>query len=143
MSFFNYDVLCFSETHLDVNISTEESLLIQNYDSPYRKDRSNYGGGLLVYINSNLVHERVYKLEQFWDECIWFKIKQKSSIYLIVLFYSPRTSDRNFFERLNQNLEKATELTKNVIVLGDLNEDLLLANNYNLKTLCLLIRCKM
>ena len=54
-------------------------------------------------------------------------------MYLIGLFYSPRTIGRNFFERLNQNLEKATELPKNVIVLGDLNEDLLLANNYNLK----------
>ena len=110
--FLDYGVLCFTETHLDVNISTEESLLIQNYDSPYRKDRTNHGGGLLVCINGNLVHERVYELEQFWDECIWFKIKQKSSMRLIGLFYSPRTSDRNFFERLNQNLEKATDLIK-------------------------------
>lgn len=135
--FLDYDILCFTETHLDANISTDESLLIQNYDSPYRKDRTNHGGGLLVYINSNLVHERVNELEQFWDECIWFKIKQKSNMYLIGLFYSPKTSDRNFFERLNQNLEKAMELTKNVIVLGDLNEDLLLANNYNLKNVML------
>ena len=89
----------------------------------------------MVYINSNSVKERVYELKQFWDKCIWFKIKQKSSIYLIGLFYSPRTSDRNFFEGLNQNLEKATELTKHVIVRGDLSEDL--------RTLCLLIRCKM
>lgn len=135
--FLDYDILCFTETHLDANISTDESLLIHNYDSPYRKDRTNHGGGLLVYINSNLVHERVNELEQFWDECIWFKIKQKSNMYLIGLFYSPKTSDRNFFERLNQNLEKAMELTKNVIVLGDLNEDLLLANNYNLKNVML------
>ena len=46
--FLDYDVLCFTETHLYVNISTEESLLIQNYDSPYKKDRTNHGGDLLV-----------------------------------------------------------------------------------------------
>lgn len=135
--FLDYHVLCFTETHLDANISTDDSLQIENFDTPFRKDRTNHGGGLLVYIKSNISHERVYELEFYWDESIWFKIKQMNNTYLIGLFYSPKTSDRNFFERLNQNLEKAMELTKNVIVLGDLNEDLLLENNHNLKNVLL------
>ena len=38
---------------------------------------------------------------------------------------------------MNKNLEKATEITKNVTVLGDFNDDVLLSNNYNLKNVLL------
>ena len=83
-------MLCFTETHLDANVSTNDVLLIQNYDRPYRKGRTNHGGGILVYIDRNLVHERVTELEHFWDEYIWFKIKQKNSIYLFGIFIVQR-----------------------------------------------------
>ena len=73
--FLEFNVLCFTETHLDSNVSTNDVLLIQNYDSLYRKDRTNHGGGILVYLDSNLVHERVTELEHFWDESTWFKMK--------------------------------------------------------------------
>ena len=103
------------ETHLDANVSTNDVLLIQNYDIPYRKDRTNHGGGILVCIDSNLVQETVSELEHFRDESIWFKIKQKVCIYLFGNFYSPKTSGKTCFEKLNQNLEKATGITKNII----------------------------
>ena len=32
--------------------------LAESFDAPYRKDRSNHGGGLLVYINSEFIHTR-------------------------------------------------------------------------------------
>ena len=67
--------------HFDANVSTNDVLLIQNYDCPYKNDTTNHGGGILVYIDSNLVQERVTELELFCqDESIWFKIRQKSSI---------------------------------------------------------------
>ena len=39
-NFLEFSVLCFMETHLVANVSTNDVLLIQNYDSPYRKDRT-------------------------------------------------------------------------------------------------------
>ena len=77
-------------------------------------------------------------LEIFWDESIWFKIKQSNQFYLFGIFYSPKTSDKLFFERLNQNLEIALDITKNVIIMGDLNENLLNPNNQNLKNVLLI-----
>ena len=44
--------------------------------------------------------------------------------YLIGIFYSPRTADVNFFHNFNLNLETAMEVTKNIIIVEDLNEDL-------------------
>ena len=131
-TFMDYDILAFTETHLDGNVCIDD-ILIENYDKPYRKDRTCHGIGLLAYINSTLAHERMDALEIFWNESIWFKIKQNSQFYLFGIFYSQKTSDKLFFERLNQNLEIALDITKNVVIMGDFNEDILNPNNQNLK----------
>lgn len=136
-NYLDFDILCFTETHLDDNILTNDIVLSETFDSPYRKDRNCHGGGILIYPNNNLVHERMAELENFWDECIWIKVKQKSQVLLLGVFYSPKTSDRHFFDRLNQNIEKAMDISKNIIIMGDLNEDLLNLNNHNLKNVLL------
>ena len=54
------------------------------------------------------------------------------------MFYSPRTADAIFFDSLNQNIEKALDITNNIIILEDMNEDLLNPNMHNLKNVLLL-----
>ena len=79
----DYDILALTETHIDGKVCDEN---YKNYDKPYRKDRTCHGGGLLVYINSHLAHERMEALEIFWDESIWFKVKQNNQFYLYLVF---------------------------------------------------------
>ena len=64
-NFTDFDILCFTETHLDVAVSFESLLISNCYSKPYRKDRNMHGGGLLMYINTNLVHRRRPDLEVF------------------------------------------------------------------------------
>ncbi|MCG8048754.1 MAG: endonuclease/exonuclease/phosphatase family protein [Candidatus Thiodiazotropha taylori] len=136
--FLDFDILCFTESHLDQQILNETLFLSDMYDKPYRKDRTNHGGGLLVYINSELIHTRRTDLEIYCPESIWVEIKTNNVNYLLGLFYSPRTADATFFENLNLNIEKAYDFTKNLIILGDLNEDLFNDNYRNLKDLIIL-----
>ncbi|MCG7882866.1 MAG: hypothetical protein JAY96_14895 [Candidatus Thiodiazotropha endolucinida] len=105
------------------------------FDEPYRKDRSNHGGGVMIYLNSNLIHSRRTDLEVFCNESIWVEVKVNHINYLIGLFYSPRTADIDFFHNLNLNIEEALDVSKNLIVLGDLNEDLMNPNFHSLKDL--------
>ena len=72
-------------------------ILTDKSDAPYRKDRPNHGEGLLVYLSHELVHKRRLDLEGYWNESIWAKIKVHRQVYLIGTFYSPCTSDTNFF----------------------------------------------
>ena len=58
--------------------------------------------------------------------------------YLSSLFYSPRTADTRFFDSFNKNIEKALDTTNNIIILGDLNEDLFNQNMHNLKDVLLI-----
>ena len=136
--FLDFDILCFAETHLDVNILSDSLILTDKFDAPYRKDRSNHGGGLLVYLSHELVHKHRLDLEGYWNESTWAEIKVNRQIYLLGTFYSPRTSDANFFDSLNKNIEKALDITNNVIIVGDMNEDLLKPNVHNLKDLLIL-----
>ena len=39
-----YNILCLTETHLDNNIHTQD-ILLDNFSSPFRKDRTFAGGG--------------------------------------------------------------------------------------------------
>ena len=112
--------------------------MFEHFDSPYRKDRTNHGGGVLVYLSNDLFHKRKPELEVFWDESIWVEIKARNESVLLGVFYSPRTSDAIFLNGLNRNIEKALEISTNVIVLGDLNEDLLNPNVHGLKYVMIL-----
>ena len=56
------DILFFCESHLDAKIS---SSLSSKYDIPYRKDRTNHGGGLFMHLSCKLAHTRVKGLETF------------------------------------------------------------------------------
>ena len=132
-NFTDIDILCFSETQLDFNVSTESLRLSNSYNEPYRKDRNSHGGGLLMYLNSNLIHCRRPDLEIFCPESIWAEIKVKHDTYLIGLFYSPVTSEATFLNSFSSNIEKALDLTKDMILVGDLNEDLLNLNYRNLR----------
>ena len=93
----DFDVICFSETHLDQNLSSELLRISNIFSDPYRKGRNMYGGGLLLYINSNLINRRKPDLEIFCEESIWAEIKVKKEIFLIGILYSPTTEDSIFF----------------------------------------------
>ena len=65
------------------------------------------------------------------------RIKINNQQYLLGTFYSPKPQDQTFFEALDCNIEKAIESSRNIIILGDLNEDLLNDNFRNLRDILL------
>ena len=118
-NFMDFEILCFSETRLDMTVSSELLFISNCYSSSYRKDRNMHGGGLLMYINTNLAHRRRPDLEMFCDESVWAEVKVKHEIYLIGLFYSSVTAAAVFFNNFYANIEKASEISRNLILVGD------------------------
>ena len=129
-SYLDYDILCFTEIHLDMTVPDEFLHLSNSLD---KLDRKDHGGGICVYLSSSLLHQRVMELETFCEESIWISITFKRRKVLIGTFYSPKISDSLFFEKFNKNIEKAYEITHNIVILGDLNEDLFNPNFRKLK----------
>ena len=91
-----------------------------------------------MYLSCGFAHTRIIDLETFWNESLRVEIKVNRECYLIGLFYSPRTADVIFCIALNKNVEKALDITNNIITLGDMNEDLLNPSMHNLKYILLL-----
>ena len=131
--FLDFNFLCFTETHPNGSITQENSYLSDSFDESCRKDRTNHGGGILAYLNKDLAHCRVADLEGYFNESIWIKIFVKSEVYLIGVFHSPKTADNVFFGNLNMNVEASFRISKNVIVVCDINEDMLGSTFHNLK----------
>ena len=106
-NFYDFECLCFTETLLDDNVDNAQICLTSDYGIPYRKDRRNHRGGILVYVNNNLIHKRRPDLEVFWEESLWVEIKINKRQFLLGTFYSPKPQDQLFFDAFDCNIEKA------------------------------------
>ena len=107
-NFLDFNILCFTETHFDNQVSTSDLFLSNSFDEPYRKDRTNHGGGLLLYPNAELVYTRRPDLEIYCEESLWVEITVRHEIFLLGLFYSPKTADSTFFKTSISTLKKHT-----------------------------------
>ncbi|VDI24390.1 Hypothetical predicted protein [Mytilus galloprovincialis] len=48
-----FDVLAVTETHLDPSVS-EDQLKLDSFNNIIRKDRNNFGGGLMIYVKDDI-----------------------------------------------------------------------------------------
>jgi hypothetical protein len=79
-----YQILCFTETHLDENYPNNK-LLIPGFSEPYRLDRNMFGGGVAIYVSPQLISSRQLVLENNAMEFIWVKICYNKNQSILIL----------------------------------------------------------
>ena len=57
-NYIHFDIMGFTETHLDDNVTLDSLTIPDRYDSPLRQYRTSHGGGILIYLVSNLIYKR-------------------------------------------------------------------------------------
>ncbi|MEW8546519.1 MAG: reverse transcriptase family protein, partial [Candidatus Thiodiazotropha sp.] len=137
-SLSDFDILCFSETHLTDNISNNDIHIEGFQPISFRKDVSAHSSGLLIYVTESLLAVRLSDLEANLEESLWIEIKHKGESYILCNIYRPPNTPVDFWRRFNITIERALEMSKQIIVVGDLNEDLLNPRNHNLKDIIML-----
>ncbi len=105
-NYLDFDILCFTETHLSDTINMEH-LCLDGYGQIYRKDGNAHSGGLLMYISSSLISHRIHELETPLPESIWVELTDKTHSLLICNLYRPPHYTCEFWDRLNICLELA------------------------------------
>ncbi len=135
--YLDFNVLCFTETHLSNAIETN-SLMFEGFDKIYRKYLTNHSGGLLVYVASSLISRRMPDLEILLPESIWVEITDRNHAYLICNVYRQPHQTNEFWDRINICLERASELSERITLVGDINEDQLILTNNKFRTLMML-----
>ena len=124
----NIDVMSLSETHITESAYNDIDSLykIDGYEFVKRNRVSGKGGGVAMYIKSNIHFKRRYDLENNDLESIWVEIFIKHSKSLLVSSYyrPPEGSDyllTNFNDIFDSDINNVSMLNKEVIIMGDFN----------------------
>ena len=84
-------------------------------------DRNRHGGGVCVYIKSNLYAERCVDFEDCRLECIWLKVRSINITFYFACVYRPPNSGNDFWQLLCDSVER---VNPTIFICGDLNIDL-------------------
>ena len=130
----NIDVLCVTETKLDVNVHSSLYSL-DHFHAPFTKHRDRHGGGVAIYVKGNLSAKREPSLEIGDFESVWCKISTRSCSVLVCCAYIPPHISAQQFSDLIDSLSESIALAKalphsQIILMGDFN----LGNSYLLPT---------
>ena len=111
-------VICVTETWLDESVTNSE-IEIKGYQV-IRKDRNRSGGGVCMYINTNLAFNQRNDLETDELEALWCEILlPKTKPIVVGCCYRPPKQNK-FLERMEENISKLC-YDSETIILGDMN----------------------
>ena len=115
-------IACFSETHLDTDIDSND-LKFDGFDDPIRNVRNRNGGGIRVFMPSQLKYCRRHDLENPQIETIWLEIQfREIKMLLYCLYRSDFTASQTLFiTEIYNSIEMALDYSPYVIVSGDIN----------------------
>ena len=132
MANLNIDICAVTETWLSSEVSDVE-IQIDGY-SLVRKDRNGRGGGVAIYVKSNIPYSICNELNTDSDiEAVWIKISLGNfKPFKLCSFYRPPSANTDYFDKMLTNFEAAMS-NDEVVILGDFNmnyvTDETLANN--------------
>ena len=124
-------VLAVSETWLDGSVTDAEIELV-GY-TVVRKDRNRNGGGVCLYVRSDISYNPRTDLLCDELESVWIDLLPMTRPITVGACYRPPTQD-NFLDLIEKQLSEVS-LDAEILVLGDLNIDLT-----NKKSNCTLVR---
>ncbi|CAC5398475.1 unnamed protein product [Mytilus coruscus] len=125
-------IICLTESHLDNNFSNSDIVIDGFSSDTFRKDRSCFGGGVLVHASQDICVNRRQDLEFGSDELIWFEVLIPNFQLLICAVYRPPGNGTDFWNNFDYLIEQALNVTSNVVITGDLNVGLLTECNHRL-----------
>ena len=121
------DILAINETKLDSTIKDNE-IHLPGYDV-VRKDRENngrHGGGVCIYVRSNINFQIRADLSPSDIECLTIEISRlRSKPFLVSTWYRPPQSSPDLFAVFERVVDKVDAENLELYLLGDLNCDLL------------------
>ena len=118
------DILVIEETKLNSDFKTE-IFLINNYQRPIRRDRNEFGGGLMQFVRKGVVCNRVSTFESPSIEIICSELMICKKRWAIFGIYRPPivSSLEPFFRELSSCLNTALDKYDNVMIMGYMNID--------------------
>ena len=124
--------MCFTETHLGIDFQMTD-INFEGFHSPVYKNRTDSGGGVIIYSTSELSITERLDLCHPRLELVWIELSTKTKKFLIGCIYRPPSETVEFWIDLNITIERAMNQYNSILLAGDLNEDLMNPNLHHLK----------
>ena len=114
------DILLISETKIDCTFPKPQ-FFIEGFSEPHRLDRTAQGGGLLLYLRSDIPAKPLPLI--FGNiECIILEVSISKKKWLLLGIYNPNKSQiSKHLEILEKSLCHYSSMYDNVLLLGDFN----------------------
>ena len=99
---------------------------IDGFTTPYRLDRNQNGGGIMLYIREDIPSKSLTEMKNDNEtENIFIEINLRSKKWLISGSYNPKLSHiKNHLQEIGKGLQYYSSKYENLIVLGDLNAEM-------------------
>ena len=95
------DIICIDGTKLDSSY-LDSQFHIDGYQfPPFRRDRSKYGGGKIVYVRKGFIAEQQANLEGNTSETICIEVIISKKKWYIIFVYRPPHSNNKMYSSLN------------------------------------------
>ena len=128
------DVLAINETKIDSSVNDNE-IYLPGFEV-VRKDRSVSGGGVCIYLQSNINYQILNDLCDDRLECVVIEIiRPHSRSFIVSTWYKPPNSPQDIFWQFGSLIDKVDSEQKDFYLLGDLNCNLHDGSNHNSSTL--------
>ena len=125
----NFHIFGFSESRLSTAIS-DSDISFPGYNIIRRDPIQSRETGLLLYIHQSIRFLRIMSLEQQNVETVWVEIQVKYYKPFLICFLYRNPAERiDWIDRFNSMMDHAYDQSKDIIILGDFNIDLLKDNN--------------
>ena len=121
---FSFSVIGISETWLNSN--SPDIFNIPNYDMIQDDRKTGRGGGVALYIHCKFKHKIRKDIHIEGIENIFIEIENKFGKNRIIgtIYRPPNSNMNNFFESIDEQLEKISRENKTIYLMGDFNIDL-------------------
>ena len=136
----NIDIQIVSETKLDNNFPVSQ-FLIDGYTPPFRLDRNNNGGGIMLFVKEDIPC-KLLSIENHPMEGFYVEINLRKTKWLLCCSCNPNRCKIDFhLENLNRSLPLYFSHYENFIILGDFNVEAnysavsVFSDTYDLKSL--------
>ena len=115
------DILMVSETKLDDTFPTSQ-FLMQGYSTPFRKDRTSKGGGILLYVREDIPCKIIKTETDAYHEGFFIEINLRKKRWLLSCSYnSHKNNIGTHLQIIGKTLDKLSTSYDNIILLGDFN----------------------
>ena len=122
MRHFSYSYI--TETKIDSSFLSNQ-FLINGFSKPFRFDRNRFGGGVLLYVRSDVTCKQLF-LHEFPDdiEGIFIELSLNGLKWLLFeTYHPPKQPDHYYFENVSKALDRFSVLYEKFILIGDFNSE--------------------